>query len=199
MAKKPLIIATYAKNHPHYYSSDEDELRAFYGENRQQRGAGIGTFDPEDPVMYWWPSSRDFKEEATRAGFPVAVANFSEVIAAIRRYKDLHEVHFYGHGASGEYQFGGGVRFKVTDVAALRDCDVSKYLVAGGKLIFYACNAAKQDDLIQAIANALRIPVTGFTGGVKWGLDAAGVAPKRYIKRRGMKLPLPKSVDKFPQ
>jgi hypothetical protein len=191
----PIVIATYAKNYGRLYATDEEELRACLGENRAARGAGVGTFDPSNPQLYWWPSSVDFQEEAARSGHPVGVANFNELLAAIKRYRDLRDVYWYGHGSpSGEYQFGGGVRFKITDVAALRNSDVSKHFVSGGAITFFACNAGQKSDFLQAIANALRVPVRGFRTGVKWNLEYRGVAPHRRISKRIMQRPSTQAI-----
>lgn len=96
-----MILAAYASGYPRNYSTDEDELRACLGENRAS-GGRLATGDLSDPRMFWWPSTIDFWAEAERRGVPLGVANFQALVAAIRRYRNLTNVYWFGHGAARE-------------------------------------------------------------------------------------------------
>ncbi len=112
-----MILAAYASGYPRNYSTDEDELRACLGENRAA-GGRLATGDPSDPRMFWWPTTIDFRAEAERRGTPLGVANFQALVAAIRRYRNLTNVYWFGHGAARELQFGGAV-FRSVDIPSL--------------------------------------------------------------------------------
>ena len=196
----PIVMSTYAAGYARNYKTDEDELRAMLGENRRARGGGIGTFDPSDPELYWWPTTIDFREEARRRPPAVGTANFGALLKAIKAHKRLQTVYWFGHGASGELQFGNGVRFRAEDIASLKSPDVSENFEVKGSLVLLACNAGQSDAFLQAIANALRVTVSGYRVGVKWRLDYQGEAPRRKITYRGLAGGIPDiQLTKFPQ
>ena len=182
------ILSTYASGYARLYHNDEEELRACLGENARARTGGLGTIDPENPQLHWWPSSVDFREEAQRhSRSAVGVGSFAALLQAIRRHPNLDQVLWFGHGApSGELQFGGGSRFGMTDVVHLANADVSSHFAGGGTIALYACNAGQRPEFLQAIANATRVRVCGFTTGVRWELQYSGSSPQRRITRRGI-------------
>jgi hypothetical protein len=179
-----VILAAYASGYPRNYSTDEDELRGCLGEARAA-GDRLATGDPSDPRMFWWPTTVDFRAEAERRGAPLAVANFTALVAAIRRYRNLTNLHWFGHGAARELQFGGAV-FRADDVPSLGAVDLSSHLTAGATITFLACNAGQSPDLMRGIANAVPVPIHGFTTGVRWVLSYRGQPPHRAITRRGL-------------
>lgn len=182
------ILSTFASGYQRLYASDEAELRACLGENARARTGGLGTIDPSDPELHWWPSSVDFRQEAQRHREPAQpVASFQSLIDVIRRHRDLERVLWFGHGAaSGELQFGAGRSLGFSGLATLRAADVSAHFVTGGTITFYACNFGQRQEFIQGIANALRVTACGFSRGVRWELQYSGSAPNRRITRRGI-------------
>ena len=147
--------------------------RACLGEARAA-GGRLATGDPSDPRMFWWPTTIDLRAEAERRGVPLAVANFTALVAAIRRYRNLTNLYWFGHGAARELQFGGAV-FRAGDIPSLGGVDLSPHLSAGATIAFLACNAGQSPDLMRGIANAPaapdgfrcthRLPAGQFRGG----------------------------------
>lgn len=130
----------------------------------------------------------------------IGTANFGALLKAIKAHKRLQTVYWFGHGASGELQFGNGVRFRAEDIASLKSPDVSEHFEVNGSLVLLACNAGQSDAFLQAIANALRVTVSGYRLGVKWRLDYQDEAPRRKITYRGLSGGIPDiQLTKFPQ
>jgi hypothetical protein len=111
--------------------------------------------------------------EAERRGVPLAVANFQALIAVIRRYRNLTNVYWFGHGAARELQFGGAV-FRAVDIPSLGSVDLSPHLSAGATITFLACNAGQSPDLMRGIASAVRVPQSGFHHGRSLGAQLQG-------------------------
>jgi len=65
-------LSTYASGYKHQYINDEEEVSVCIGEAAGMRGGGIGTIDPSNARVHWWPSSIDFAAEANRFPPPVA-------------------------------------------------------------------------------------------------------------------------------
>lgn len=177
-------LAAYAGGYPRNYSADEDELRACLGEARAA-GGRLATGDPSDPRMFWWPTTVDFRAEAQRRGVPLPVADFTALVAAIRHYRNVTNVYWFGHGAARELQFGRAV-LRAADIPSLGRLDLSAHLSAGATITFLACNAGQSPELMRGIANAVRVPIRGFTTGVRWELSYRGQSPHRAITRRGL-------------
>jgi hypothetical protein len=100
------------------------------------------------------------------------------------------------NGAARELQFGGAV-FRAGDIPSLGGVDLSPHLSAGATITFLACNAGQSPDLMRGIANAVRVPIRGFTTGVRWDLSYRGQPPHRVITRRvspKVRCPRPRSV-----
>jgi hypothetical protein len=182
-------LSTYASGYKRLYTKDEDELAACLGEKARERGGGIGTIDPSDSRVHWWPSSVDFADEAARRPPAVGVRDFQQLVDVIHRHKNLTRVYWYGHGASTELQFGGGIALTQGALSMLSKPDVSENFAPTGELILIACNAGQTAPFLQAIANTLRVRVRGFSTGIEWRLDYKGMAPKRVISRRGLENP----------
>jgi hypothetical protein len=182
-------LSTYASGYKRLYATDEKELAACLGENARARGGGIGTIDPSDSTLHWWPSSVDFAAEAKRRPPAYGVRDFRELVDVIRRHKNLTRVYWYGHGAAAELQFGGGVRLTEGELAMVSNKDVSGNFAPDGELILIACNAGQSDSFLQAIANALRVRVRGYSTGIEWNLEYKGDFPHRAISRRGLTNP----------
>jgi hypothetical protein len=115
----------------------------------------------------------------------------SALVQAIRGQRGLSRVLWFGHGAAGELQFGGGQRLTAANLASLPD--LSAYFAPGGSIEFYACNTGLSQGFFQALANRLRVIVRGFSIGVRWNLRWDGNSPHRFITTRGIagKLPTP--------
>jgi hypothetical protein len=193
-----ITLSAYASDYPRLYHNDEDELRACLGEAARERGGGLGTADPSNPVYHWWPSTVDFKEEAMRHGqLVVGVSSFSALLTAIRSKKNIDEVLWFGHGSAHELQFGKST-FKTSDLAGLVNTSVRASFNPAGKITFTACNVAQDEGFLQSIASKLRVTVHGFNTGVEWGLKFSGNAPHRKIIERGIRS-LPKPVEKLPK
>lgn len=180
------VLSTYASGYRRLYQNDESELRACLGENASARRGGIPTIDPANPEVHWWPGSVDFREEASRHGSAVGVRNFQALLDAIGRASNINQVLWFGHGAGAELQFGGGIRLGSADVMGLNNANVSRHFAPGGTITFYACNAGQSSDFFQAIADALRVRICGFSSGVRWELSYTGESPNRRITRRGV-------------
>jgi hypothetical protein len=177
-------LSTWAAGFKRHYRSDEEEVAVAFGENLRKRG---GTGDPSDPQLFWWPTTVDFREQAMRRPKAVPVYDFHDLLDAIRRMRELENVHWFGHGAqNGELQFGNRHNFGPEQLAALKTPDVSSSFVPGGVITFYGCNAAFNGEFFQAIANALRVNVCGFKKGVRWEIRSAGESPRRRIVYRGV-------------
>jgi hypothetical protein len=177
-------LVLYASGHPYRYSNDEEEVRAISGENARRR-TGLGTIDPEDPALHWWPSTVDFREEARRhARRPVSVGSFGAFLAAIRARRDLETVMFFGHGGPNLLKFGDNEYMRLADLSSADD--VSSSFATGGRVILYACNAAVTPEFLQRFASALSVTVCGFGRGVQWTLQWNGESPNRQITWRGV-------------
>jgi hypothetical protein len=124
--------------------------------------------------------------EADRDPPAVAVRDFRWLINEIKKRKGLDTVFWYGHGARGELQFGGGNRATYGEISVMPNADVSANFTANGKIVFVACNAGQDSAFLQAIANVLRVRVDGFLSGVEWGIEFIGAAPRRKITKRGL-------------
>ena len=169
-----------------YYRSDEEELAACLNENAKRRGGGIATADPSDPYLRWWPSSLDFAAEADFAPPALPVGDFWALLAEIRKRKGLETVFCYAHGARDELQFGAGKKLTIGEIGVMPNADVSTSFAGNGKIVFVACNLGLNGVFLQALANALRVPVEGFPNGVEWRLQFIGITPHRKITRRGL-------------
>lgn len=200
------ILSSYASGYPAYYRIDRSAdcpFRSRGGCNEHEVSAlqhgGRLTFDPHNPDQYWWPRTADFQAEAAKhAASPTAVANMAALVQAILRQRNLNRVLWFGHGASGELQFGSGQRLDATGIASLPD--VSAAFAPGGAIGFYACNAGQSQQFFQAMANKLRVEVRGFSTGVRWNLAWDGSSPHRFIRSRGIagQLPTP-NITCIPQ
>jgi hypothetical protein len=167
-------------------ANDEEEIAVLMGDNARARGGGLATIDPNNPRLHWWPSSLDFQAEADRTPPSIPVRDFRDLLNQISKRKGLDAVYWYGHGARGELQFGGGYRTTISEISVMANADVSGNFAKGGKIVFVACNTGQDPAFLQAIANALRVRVDGFLSGVEWWLDFLGSAPRRKITRRGL-------------
>jgi hypothetical protein len=179
-------LATFASGYKRLYVTDEEELAACLGENARMRGGGIGTIDPNNPRLHWWPSSVDFAAEAARHPPAYPVKTFRAFIEVVRSKKNLTRVYWFGHGADGELQFGNGQRLTASEVLSAGSADVSGSFSTGGEVVFVACNAGQKPEFLQRLANAMRVKVRGFPSGVEWELRFVGVPPIRSISRRGL-------------
>src|SRR5256714_1266624 len=140
-------FSTYASGYKRLYKTDEAELRACLGENRAARGGGLPTGDPTNPDHFWWPATIDFQTEAERHKPAFPVADFSGMLATIRRNKNVKDVYWFGHGASGEPQFGAGKKLSAADLDGLTGQDLSSLFVPkGGRITSFACNTGKPQD-----------------------------------------------------
>lgn len=179
-------LVMYASGHPRLYSTDEEEIAAVTGE---AAGAGgrLGTIDPEDPAVHWWPSTLDFREEARRhARRPSAIGSLRQFIRTIRRQHNLDQAMFFGHGGRDLLKFGDTVYVRSADFRALGNADLSGHFTSSGSIILYACNAAYTEDFMQAMADAFRVRVCGFRNGVRWNIGYDGQRPNRTITSRGV-------------
>jgi hypothetical protein len=179
-------LSAYASGYKRLYGSDEEELAACLDENAKRRGGGIATADPSDPYLHWWPSSLDFVAEAVLAPPAVPVRDFGALLVEIRKRKALETVFCYAHGARDELQFGAGNKLTIGEISVISNADASASFAGNGKIVFVACNLGLNGVFLQAIANALRVPVEGFPRGVEWRLQFVGLAPHRKITRRGL-------------
>ena len=179
-------FSAYASEYKRLYNNDEEEVAALMGDNARLRGGGIGTGDPMNPRLHWWPSRQDFSAEAAKVLPAVPVRYFWTLLAEIKRRKGLETVYCFSHGARGELQFGGGNKLTMGEISVMSNADVSANFQTGGKVVFVACNTAQDRVFLQAIANALHVRVEGFPDGVKWSLEFVGLAPHRKITRRGL-------------
>ncbi len=184
-----MAMSTFAGGYKRLYVTDEEELAACLGENARSRGGGIGTADPSNPRLHWWPSSLDFAAEAARHPPAYPVKSFAGLIQLLRTKRDLTKVYWFGHGADGELQFGNGQRLTTSGIQSTANVDVSASFSTGGEMVFVACNAGRKDEFFQQLANAMRVNVRGFPSGVEWTLNFVGQAPARSITRRGLANP----------
>ena len=113
------------------------------------------------------------------------------LVQAMRGQRSLNRVLWFGHGAAGELQFGGGQRLTAANLPSLPD--LSAHFAPGASIEFYACNTGLSQGFFQALANRLRVTVRGFSSGVKWNLRWVGSSPHRFITARGIdgRLPTP--------
>jgi hypothetical protein len=188
LRRESTVLAAYASGYPPYYKSDEEEVSVISGESRKKRNGELGTGDPSNPLDYWWPRTADFQAEAQTIpdAEVVGVADLQALVAAIRARKNLQAAFWYGHGASGELQFGRS-RFTAGDLGSLAGNDLSSHFSADGQIIFVSCNTDNMNStLLQGIANALRVRVRGFNTGVRWEVQWDGETPRRKITHRGM-------------
>jgi hypothetical protein len=192
-------LSTYASGYPVYYQRDRSAgcpYRSRGGCNEHEINAlehgGRPTHDPENPDQSWWPRTEDFLAEAIkRAGRPIGVPNMAALLRVIGQHRSIDKVLWFGHGASGELQFGSGQRLNSAGIASL--ADVSGNFARGGAIEFYACNAGQSPGFFQSLANRLRVTVRGFSIGVEWNLSWDGDSPHRLITSRGIagQLPIP--------
>ncbi|MET0412960.1 MAG: hypothetical protein ABW217_16760 [Polyangiaceae bacterium] len=191
------VLATFASGYPRLYGSDEAELAACLGEAARARSGGLLVRDPTNPELNWWPATVDFRDEAQRHGDAEGVDSFQALIDSVQRRRrgPFDAVYWFGHGApSGELQFGRS-SLGLQAIGALRNSDLSSRLRPGGAITFFACNAGQNQPFLQALADALRVRVKGFTRGLEWHLDYSGSTPHRHITRRGLAnrvLPVPR-------
>jgi hypothetical protein len=196
------MLVTYASGYRPYYRVDTSRscpFRSRGGCNEHEVSAllhrGRGTYDPEDPEEAWWPRNQDFLAEARKhSRRPVPVSNMTALLTAIRHQRNLDRVIWFGHGASGELQFGSGQT--LTAAGATHLPDVSPHFAPGGMIDFFACNTGQSETFLQSLANALRVTVRGFSTGVRWNLHWEGDAPHRRVTSRGIdgNLPTPNVV-----
>jgi hypothetical protein len=116
----------------------------------------------------------------------VPVRDFGALLAEIRKRKGLETVFCYAHGARDELQFGAGNKLTIGETSVMPNADVSTSFAGNGRIVFVACNLGLNGVFLQAIANALRVPVEGFPSGVEWRLQFIGLAPHRKITTRGL-------------
>jgi hypothetical protein len=179
------VLAAYASGYPPYYKSDEEEVSVVSREALDRVG---GTANPRNARYFWWPRTEDFLAEAQTIpdAEVIGVANFQALLAAISARNNLQTVFGYGHGFTGELQFGQS-KFTEDDLPSIAGKDLSSHFTTDGQIIFVACNTDNMNSkLLQGIANALRVRVRGFVSGVKWNLQWVGHSPKRKISGRGM-------------
>ncbi len=195
-------LVTYASGYPPYYRLDSSRDCPFRGQrgcNEHEVNAlldgGRLTFDPQNPEQAWWPRTQDFLAEANKhSRSPVPVGNMTALVTAIQRQRGLHQVIWFGHGASGELQFGAGQSLATGGVPRLPN--ISQHFAQGGFIDFYSCNTGQSQPFLQSLANALRVTVRGFSAGVRWNLHWEGTAPHRRITSRGIdgRLPTPNII-----
>lgn len=180
------VLVLYANGHRRLYSSDEEEVLAISGEAARDQGGGLGTIDPEDPSVHWWPSSLDFRTEARRhARRARGVGSFRRFLQAIRARRNLDTVLFFGHGGRDLLKFGDTVYIRTENIQGQSN-DLSSHFGLNGRIILYACNAAYTPSFLSALANSLNVTVCGFRNGVRWNLLWDGEAPNRHIVYRGI-------------
>lgn len=194
-----VTLSTYASGYPVHYRKDRDRkcpYRARGGCDENEVNAlehgGRLTYDPHNPAQYWWPRTDDFRAEAKKqAKKPIGVATMGALIKTIQKRKNIRAVLWFGHGIKGELQFGSKKNFGRAGIASLPD--VSAKFSPNGNITFYACNAGQSRAFFQAMADKLRVPVRGFSTGVKWNLTWSGSSPHRLITSRGIsgRLPAP--------
>lgn len=191
------ILSTYASGYGAYYRRDTSPgcpYRSRGGCHEHEVSAlehgGRLTGDPQNPDQWWWPRTEDFCVEAAKhAQRPVGVASMGALVQTIRGQRGLSRVLWFGHGASGELQFGGGQRLTAANLASLPD--LSAHFTLGGSIEFYACNTGLSQSFFQALANRLRVIMRGFSSGVRWNLRWDGNPPHRFITARGIEGQLP--------
>ncbi len=191
------ILSAYASGYGAYYRRDESPRCPYRGRggcHEHEVSAllhqGRLTGDPQNPDQWWWPRTEDFRVEAAKhAQRPIGVASMSALMQAIQRQRDLSRVLWFGHGAAGELQFGGGQRLTAAGIASLPA--LSAHFAPGGSIEFYACNAGQSQVFFQALANRLRVIVRGFSTGVARTLHWEGESPHRFITLRGIEGSLP--------
>jgi hypothetical protein len=176
-------LATYAGGYHRLYRNDEEEISVVEAESR-----GLNIRTPQDMANYlrhWWPGTLDFRAEAQRRGYAVPVNDFNQLLVAIRQRNHLQNVMWFGHATSGgEMQFGNnGVSFGITQIAGLQNPDVSSHFTPNGRIIIYGCNAGRNTDFAQSLANALRVPVCAFATGIRWQIEWSGNSPRRITYR----------------
>jgi hypothetical protein len=192
------IISTYASGYSAYYVRDRDRhcpyiARGGCNENeiRALEHQGEMTFDPQNPDQCWWPRSEDFQVEARKHGNATGVGSMAALVQLIRQQRNLNLVLWFGHGASGELQFGSRQVLNASGISSLPD--LSAHFAANGMIDFYACNAGNSQGFFQSMANRLRVKVRGFATGVRWNLSWEGTSPHRLVTSRGISgaLPMP--------
>lgn len=182
------VLSTYAASFPRLYRTDEEEVRVISREALRSRG-GIGTIDPNDPSIHWWPSSVDFREEAARHGRPHGVGSFQDLVRLIRRNQNLSDVLWFGHGGrSGLIQFdANGTNNLTRDNLPSQRVNVAANFAPGGRVLFYGCNMGQARQFVNDLARNLGVQVCCFDRGVVWDLQWAGTSPRRQIIFRGIR------------
>jgi hypothetical protein len=182
-------LATFASGYKRLYVTDEEELAACLGENARMRGGGIGTIDPNNPRLHWWPSSVDFAAEAARHPPAYPVRNFRAFIEVIRSKRNLTRVYWFGHGADGELQFGNGQRLTASEVLAAGSADVSGSFSTGREIVFVACNAGQKPSSCSAWRTRCGSRFEGSPVGSNGSCDLSGFPPYAAFPGEGSPTP----------
>jgi hypothetical protein len=121
-----------------------------------------------------------------RSPVAVGVRDFDGLVRAISARRQLITVYWFGHGAGGELQFGNSGKFTLANLGSIAGKNLSAHFIPGAEIVFAACNAVLSPELLQGIADALRVTVRGYSTGIKWSVSYKGDAQRRKITRRGL-------------